>query len=98
LQTGKTSISNLQVRLGTGYARSAKLINMLESAGVIITTTDNNGKQIKTVAGKGNQQQADSDKLEKQADKMLETGKVEDEDDEEIEEESKEKTGGFFRF
>jgi S-DNA-T family DNA segregation ATPase FtsK/SpoIIIE len=35
LQTGKTSVSNLQVRLGTGYARSAKLINMLEQAGVI---------------------------------------------------------------
>jgi S-DNA-T family DNA segregation ATPase FtsK/SpoIIIE len=100
IQTGKTSISNLQVRLGTGYARSAKLINMLESAGVIITTTDNNGKQIKTVAGKGNQQQVDSEKLEKQADKMLESGKVEDDADEEIEEENqeKEKAGGFFRF
>ena len=65
-QTKKTSISNLQVRLGTGYARSAKLINMLESAGIIINTTDNNGKQVKAVAG------TQSEKLEKQADEMLE--------------------------
>jgi S-DNA-T family DNA segregation ATPase FtsK/SpoIIIE len=65
LQTKKTSISNLQVRLGTGYARSAKLINMLEQAGVIISTTDNSGKQIKVVAG------TESEKLEAQADKLL---------------------------
>lgn len=65
LQTKKTSISNLQVRLGTGYARSAKLINMLEQAGVIINTTDNSGKQIKVVAG------TESEKLEAQADKLL---------------------------
>lgn len=55
MQTGKTSVSNLQVRLGTGYARSAKLVNMLEQAGVIISTTDNNGKKVKVVAGYGNQ-------------------------------------------
>jgi S-DNA-T family DNA segregation ATPase FtsK/SpoIIIE len=54
IQTGKTSVSNLQVRLGTGYARSAKLINMLEQAGVIVTTTDNSGKKVKVVAGHGN--------------------------------------------
>ena len=89
-QTGKTSISNLQVRLGTGYARSAKLINMLEQAGVIITVTDNNGKKVKQVAG--GSAQADSDKLEKQADDIL-AGKKEV-----SEETEKEKAGGFFRF
>lgn len=65
LQTKKTSISNLQVRLGTGYARSAKLINMLEQAGVIVNTTDNSGRQVKVVAG------TESEKLEAQADKLL---------------------------
>jgi hypothetical protein len=69
LQTKKTSISNLQVRLGTGYARSAKLINMLEQAGVIINTTDGSGKQIKVVAG------TNSEKLERDADKFLNENK-----------------------
>jgi chromosome condensin MukBEF MukE localization factor len=65
LQTGKTSVSNLQVRLGTGYARSAKLINMLEQAGVIITVTDNSGKKVKAVAGDsrlGNHVEREQDK------------------------------------
>lgn len=79
LQTKKTSISNLQVRLGTGYARSAKLINMLEQAGVITTTTDNFGKQIKVVAGSEPQNQSNqngyatktSKELEDEADRLL---------------------------
>lgn len=95
LQTGKTSISNLQVRLGTGYARSAKLINMLEQAGVIITITDNSGKKVKAVAGQGNSDQAESERLEKEADKILEQGKVEQE---EVNEEETAKNNSFFRF
>jgi S-DNA-T family DNA segregation ATPase FtsK/SpoIIIE len=109
LQTKKTSISNLQVRLGTGYARSAKLINMLEQAGVIISTTDNSGKQIKVVAG------TESEKLEAQADKLLsqnsnrrqstnqdneeDYSEEEEMDDTESEEASDKKTdSGFFKF
>lgn len=77
LQTGKTSISNLQVRLGTGYARSAKLINMLEQAGVIITITDNSGKKVKAVAGYGDSNMAKSEELEKKADELLQAEEVE---------------------
>lgn len=85
-QTKKTSISNLQVRLGTGYARSAKLINMLEQAGVIINVTDNNGKQVKAVAG------TQSEKLEAEADKLLQgngnnSGNVEANEDDDKEDE-----------
>jgi S-DNA-T family DNA segregation ATPase FtsK/SpoIIIE len=65
LQTKNTSVSNLQVRLRTGYARSKALIHMLEQAGVIVNTTDNSGRQIKVVAG------TESEKLEAQADKLL---------------------------
>jgi S-DNA-T family DNA segregation ATPase FtsK/SpoIIIE len=103
IQTGKTSISNLQVRLGTGYARSAKLINMLEQAGVIITTTDNSGKKVKVVAGHGGAKE--SEKLEAEADKLLEenTGKEEESQEEEtggnkIAVNSGGDSGGFFRF
>lgn len=84
IQTKKTSISNLQVRLGTGYARSAKLINMLEQAGVIVNSTDNNGKQIKVVAGSENSEkdnQNNSEELERQADKILEKNNSDKSDD-----------------
>lgn len=93
MQSGKTSISNLQVRLGTGYARSAKLINMLEQAGVIITATDNNGKKTKVVAGS---QAAESQKLEQQADELLETEEVEEAS--EVEPEKGKEEASFFRF
>jgi len=95
LQTGKTSTSNLQVRLGTGYARSLKLINMLEQAGIINTITNNSGKKVKAVAGFGdgtapNQQEnpaeEDSEQLEDEADKLL-SGKT-----------SKAEADSFFRF
>jgi S-DNA-T family DNA segregation ATPase FtsK/SpoIIIE len=96
LQTKKTSISNLQVRLGTGYARSAKLINMLEQAGVIVTVNDPSGKPVKVVSGsQGNtQNEAKSQDLEKQADKLL------DEENSNSEDEEKKDTGGgsFFKF
>jgi S-DNA-T family DNA segregation ATPase FtsK/SpoIIIE len=93
LQTKKTSVSNLQVRLGTGYARSAKLINMLEQAGVIINTTDGNGKQVKVVAGtdspKENKNSKDSSaELEEEADKLLE----------ETADEADGSGSGFFKF
>ncbi len=97
-QTGKTSISNLQVRLGTGYARSAKLINMLEQAGVIITVTDNNGKKVKVVAGAETGDAAKSEKLEKQADKILAGEKVDLEEIDEMPKKSEKEVNGFFRF
>jgi S-DNA-T family DNA segregation ATPase FtsK/SpoIIIE len=91
IQTGKTSISNLQVRLGTGYARSAKLINMLEQAGVIITVTDNAGKKVKAVAGQGNTTTSESVQLEQEADKILAQNETE-------ETQKEEKSSSFFRF
>ncbi len=100
MQTGKTSISNLQVRLGTGYARSAKLINMLESAGVIITVNDNNGKKVKVVRGQENANQRTSEDLEKVADKILDGKQVDQDEYEDATENGnkQEKNSGFFRF
>ena len=96
LQTGKTSVSNLQVRLGTGYARSAKLINMLEQAGVIVTVTDNSGKKVKVVAGGVEQK---SKELEQQADELLEAPvSQEQEVDQVLEEKEEKQSSGFFRF
>ncbi len=103
LQTGKTSISNIQVRLGTGYARSAKLINMLEQAGVIITVTDNSGKKVKAVAGHGNESSGEKDNApvsNTRSDilKIEENKTEEDKEDESEPVEKKEKTDSFFRF
>lgn len=98
MQTGKTSISNLQVRLGTGYARSAKLINMLEQAGVIITVTDNSGKKVKVVAGQGNTEVSKDENASNTREDIL---KVEESEnaEEEGQDSAKEKSGGgFFRF
>jgi S-DNA-T family DNA segregation ATPase FtsK/SpoIIIE len=87
LQTGKTSVSNLQVRLGTGYARSAKLINMLEQAGVIVTVTDNSGKKVKVVAGHG-QENASEKEVEKVSNTREDILKVDESEEE----------NSFFRF
>lgn len=106
IQTGKTSVSNLQVRLGTGYARSAKLINMLEQAGVITTTTDNSGKKVKVVVGHGNadvDKQKESDMLESEADKILSQDAEEEQAKKNISEKvpenhKEDSTNSFFRF
>jgi S-DNA-T family DNA segregation ATPase FtsK/SpoIIIE len=101
IQTGKTSVSNLQVRLGTGYARSAKLINMLEQAGVIITTTDNSGKKVKVVAGHGNSEASPKEEESNTREDILKVPakkQAEDDSDEEDEAPKKEDSGSFFRF
>jgi S-DNA-T family DNA segregation ATPase FtsK/SpoIIIE len=90
LQTGKTSVSNLQVRLGTGYARSAKLINMLEQAGVIVTVTDNSGKKVKVVAGHG-QENTQAKEVETESHTREDILKVEESENEPA-------TNSFFRF
>ncbi len=106
IQTGKTSISNLQVRLGTGYARSAKLINMLEQAGVIVTVTDNSGKQVKVVAGQTSKTESKPQEnisntredILKVEPKEQTQDKDEDTEDEEVIEKKKEDVNSFFRF
>lgn len=103
IQTGKTSISNLQVRLGTGYARSAKLINMLEQAGVIVTVTDNSGKQVKVVAGQGAKTQIKTEENPSNTREdilKVDENKETDNDSEDSENSIKEKqeTNSFFRF
>jgi len=102
LQTGKTSISNLQVRLGTGYARSAKLINMLEQAGVIITVTDNSGKKVKAVAGQGgvSPEIKEEKNISNTREDILKVDSEEEEVDEDYPErsEKQEKSDSFFRF
>jgi DNA segregation ATPase FtsK/SpoIIIE-like protein len=101
LQTGKTSISNLQVRLGTGYARSAKLINMLEQAGVIITVTDNSGKKVKVVAGQGSNSPEEKVVSNKREDILKVEESVENDDETNTESEEprkKEQSDSFFRF
>jgi hypothetical protein len=80
---------------------------MLEKAGVIVTTTDNSGKQVKIVMNP-NAQGDQSDKLERQADKLLESNNKNqnleegtDEEENDIEEPintKKPEAGGFFRF
>lgn len=106
LQTGKTSVSNIQVRLGTGYARSAKLINMLEQAGVIITVTDNSGKKVKAVHSRlGNdvEQGRDDNQQDTQSNTREDILKIEENpgmSDLETAQDTqpKEKQNSFFRF
>jgi S-DNA-T family DNA segregation ATPase FtsK/SpoIIIE len=104
LQTGKTSVSNLQVRLGTGYARSAKLINMLEQAGVITTVTDNSGKKVKVVAGHGKNSAEAGETLEQttsRQDILSIEANQQTNDSEELEAEREpqpEKSVSFFKF
>ena len=106
IQTGKTSISNLQVRLGTGYARSAKLINMLEQAGVIVTVTDNSGKQVKVVAGQTKTSPKLDEKVSNTREDILKIEEKQEDEEDEIgdnkeeaeQKETKQETNSFFRF
>ncbi len=95
IQGKQASTSYLQRRMGVGYSRAAKLIDILEGKGVISAQTQGQ-RQRKILVGNDG---GDSDSiLEEQANKMLDNAGAHDMVEETKKEEREEKSAGFFRF
>jgi S-DNA-T family DNA segregation ATPase FtsK/SpoIIIE len=69
LMTKNTSITHLQRKMGIGYSRAAKLIDMLESAGIV---GKQNGSKPREILVENNQKSGpSSSELEDEADEIL---------------------------
>jgi DNA segregation ATPase FtsK/SpoIIIE-like protein len=72
IKAGKASTSYIQRKLRVGYARAARLVDMLEERGVI---GPGDGAKPREVISNGNEV---SQELEEEADKILAKGKVDE--------------------
>lgn len=95
IQGKQASTSYLQRRMGVGYSRAAKLIDILEAKGVISAQTPGQ-RQRKILVGENGSESAET--LENEANAMLENAGAKDIVEETKKEEREEKAQGFFRF